>query len=303
MAKLAITGGTGFVGARLVELALAAGHKVRALTRREQPPKAGLEWVAGDLGDDAALGKLAEGADAVIHVAGVINAQTPRGFTEGNVDGTRAMLAASEGVPRFVQVSSLAAREPGLSAYGRSKAEADRLVTAADRNWTVLRPPAVYGPGDRETAAFYKLVARGWAPLPGKGRFSLIEVSDLARALLALALTGRGAGQIFEIDDATPGGLSHRDMAEAIASALGKTPTYMPLPSAALKLGAAFDTLSAKLRGTHPTLSFDRARYIAHPDWVADSAPLRALGIWQPEVSADEGIRRTAAWYRSNGWI
>ncbi len=302
MTRIAITGGTGFVGSKLIDLALASGHEVRALARREQAERPGLEWVTGDLGNRDALARLTEGADAAIHVAGVINARTPLEFAAGNIEGTKAMLAASADVPRFVHVSSLAAREPALSIYGNTKAAADALVEAARPDAAIVRPPAVYGPGDRETANVYKLIARGWALLPGAGRFSIVEVSDLSRALLALAENPSSRG-IFEIDDATPGGLSHREMAAHIAAALGKTPTYLPLPPAALKLGAAIDTLGAKLAGRLPALSFDRARYLAHPDWVADSARLRALGIWAPEVPAAEGIARTADWYRAEGWI
>jgi nucleoside-diphosphate-sugar epimerase len=302
MTRIAITGGTGFVGTKLIDLALEKGHAVRALARRTQPARHGLEWIGGDLANGDALARLTENADAVIHVAGVINARTPLEFAAGNIEGTRAMLEASRDVPRFVHVSSLAAREPALSIYGNTKAAADALVEAARPDAAIVRPPAVYGPGDRETANVYKLVARGWALLPGSGRFSIVEVSDLARALLALAEHPAPSG-IFEIDDATPGGLSHREMAAHIAAALGKTPTYVPLPTAALKLGAAIDTLGAKLAGRLPALSFDRARYLAHPDWVADGAPLRALGIWAPEVPAAEGIARTAEWYRNAGWI
>lgn len=302
MTTLAITGGTGFVGSKLIDLALEKGQAVRALARRTQPERPGVEWIAGDLGNRDALARLTEGADAVIHVAGIINARTPLEFAAGNVEGTRAMLEASRDVPRFVHVSSLAAREPALSIYGNTKAAADVLVETARPDAAIVRPPAVYGPGDRETANVYKLVARGWALLPGGGRFSIVEVSDLARALLALAENPAPSGT-FEIDDGTPGGLSHREMAAHIAAALGKTPTYIPLPPAALRLGAAIDTLGAKLAGRLPALSFDRARYLAHPDWVADSAPLRALGIWTPEVPAAEGIARTAAWYRNAGWI
>lgn len=302
MTRIAITGGTGFVGSKLIDLALEKGHAVRALARRVQPERPGLEWIAGDLANTDALARLTESADAVIHVAGVINARTPLEFAAGNIEGTRAMLEASRDVPRFVHVSSLAAREPALSIYGNTKAAADALVETARPDAAIVRPPAVYGPGDRETANVYKLVARGWALLPGDGRFSIVEVSDLARALLALAENPAPSG-IFEIDDATPGGLSHREMAAHIASALGKTPTYVSLPLAALKLGAAIDTLGAKLAGRLPALSFDRARYLAHPDWVADSAPLRVLGIWAPEVPAAEGIARTAEWYRNAGWI
>lgn len=302
MTRIAITGGTGFVGTKLIDLALEKGHAVRALARRTQPARPGLEWIAGDLANGDALARLTENADAVIHVAGVINARTPLEFAAGNIEGTRAMLEASRDVPRFVHVSSLAAREPALSIYGNTKAAADALVETARPDAAIVRPPAVYGPGDRETANVYKLVARGWALLPGSGRFSIVEVSDLARALLALAEHPAPSG-IFEIDDATPGGLSHREMAAHIAAALGKTPTYVPLPTAALRLGAAIDTLGAKLAGRLPALSFDRARYLAHPDWVADGAPLRALGIWAPEVPAAEGIARTAEWYRNAGWI
>ncbi|MBB4632504.1 NAD-dependent epimerase/dehydratase family protein [Sphingosinicella soli] len=302
MTTLAITGGTGFVGSKLIDLALEKGHGVRALARRAQPARPGLEWVTGDLANGSALARLTEGADAVIHVAGVINARSPLAFAAGNVEGTRAMLEASRNVPRFVHVSSLAAREPALSIYGNTKAAADALVETARPDAAIVRPPAVYGPGDRETANVYRLVARGWALLPGRGRFSVVEVSDLASALLALAQSPSAQG-IFEIDDATAGGLSHRDMAAYIAAALGKAPIYVPLPSAALMLGAAIDTLGAKLSGRLPALSFDRARYLAHPDWVADSTRLRALGIWAPEVPAAQGIARTAEWYRNAGWI
>ena len=128
--KLAITGGTGFVGAHLLEAALADGHEVRALTRRDQRDRASVEWVPGDLNDRAALEALVTGVDAVVHVAGVINASSAAGFEHGNVAGTAAMLAAATagGVRRFVHVSSLAAREPQLSLYGGSKARAEDLV-------------------------------------------------------------------------------------------------------------------------------------------------------------------------------
>ena len=101
--KLAITGGTGFVGSHLVDVALAAGHDIVALTRREQPPRERLTWIAGDLHDRSALEQLVDEADAAIHVAGVISAHTAAAFEKGNVAGTLAMLAAATagGVHRF----------------------------------------------------------------------------------------------------------------------------------------------------------------------------------------------------------
>jgi nucleoside-diphosphate-sugar epimerase len=302
--KIAITGGTGFVGAHLVDLALAGGHQVRALTRRAQPERQGVTWIPGDLSADAALLDLCAGAAAIIHVAGVVNAPDHAGFHTGNVGGTRAVLAAAEraGVARFIQVSSLSAREPDLSLYGASKARADQLVQRSSRAWTIVRPPAVYGPGDMAMLDLYRLARRGWALLPGKGRFSLIYVTDLAAALLALATVTTGVGQSFEIDDGT-GGLGHGEMADLIGEAVGRTPRKVRLPTAALTVGAALDTLRARLSDDLPTLSLDRARYIAHPDWTADVAPLADLGIWQPHVRPREGIARTAAWYRSQGLL
>ncbi|MBZ6378033.1 epimerase [Pacificimonas flava] len=304
MAVLALTGGTGFVGGHTIDEALRRGHEVRALTRRAQAPRPSVHWVAGDLADEAALAELCEGADAVIHIAGIVNARTPAGFEEGNVAGTRRMLAAAETgkVRRFVHVSSLSAREPELSQYGASKARADERVRASGLDWVILRPPAVYGPGDTETVDIYRLAKRGLAVAPGPGRFSLIYVSDLAAALVALAESEAGSHRIFEIADG-PRAVTHRDMARLVGAAVGRTPRVVPLPTAALKLGAAADWLRSKATGQLPKLSFDRARYIAHPDWSADPAPLEALGIWAPRIGAEEGIRRTADWYAREGWL
>jgi len=114
---LAVTGGTGFVGSHLIDEAIAAGHQVRALTRKTMADRNGVQWVPGSLADLDAMDQLTEGADAVIHVAGVITAPDAATFDNGNVKGTLSALAAATaaGVRRFVHVSSLAAREPGLS--------------------------------------------------------------------------------------------------------------------------------------------------------------------------------------------
>ncbi|MFL6721387.1 MAG: NAD-dependent epimerase/dehydratase family protein, partial [Sphingomonas sp.] len=157
--RLAITGGTGFVGSHLLDAALAAGHQIQALTRREQPPRDNLAWMVGDLSSRDALHLLVDGADAIIHVAGTITAPTAAAFEKGNVTGTLAMLAAATagGIHRFVHVSSLAAREPKLSLYGASKAKAEELVHSSGLDWAIVRPPAVYGPGDKETLELFRM--------------------------------------------------------------------------------------------------------------------------------------------------
>lgn len=293
---LAITGATGFVGGRLLNQALAAGHTLRALTRRPQPPRDGVEWVGGDLSDPGAL---AEGADTVIHVAGAVNAPDRTGFAAGNIDGTRAVLAAAEraGVARFVHVSSLAAREPALSNYGWSKAGAERLVAASRLDWTIVRPPAVYGPGDLDQLDVFRLAARGLALLPPAGRMSAIMVDDLASLLLALATSGP-SGTTFEADDGCA--ITHGDYARAIGRALGRRVLAVPLPAALLRLGGRLDRLA---RGPRARLTPDRAAYLAHPDWAVDPAMRPPPALWSPRIPLDEGMAATVAWYRGRGLL
>ncbi len=298
---LAITGGTGFVGGHVIDRAIAAGHRVRALTRRPQPERPGVAWIDGSLGDAPSLDRLVAGADAVIHIAGVVNATDRAGFAEGNIAGTRAIVAATENahIARFIHVSSLAAREPALSNYGWSKAEAEHPVAASTLAWDMVRPPAIYGPGDMDMLDLFQLVRRGIALLPPKGRLSVIEVGDLARLLLALA-DEPATRQIYEPDDGAPSGWSHQDFARMIGTAVGRRITPIALPRALLSLGARIDRLA---RGARARLTPDRVAYFCHPDWVAAPERHPPPALWQPEVATPDGLVATATWYRANGLL
>ncbi|WP_084580596.1 NAD-dependent epimerase/dehydratase family protein [Sphingomonas azotifigens] len=298
MSVLAITGGTGFVGSRLIALALEAGHQVRALARREQPAREGVTWVRGDLDAIAALAELCAGADAVIHVAGVVNAPDREGFARGNITGTANILAAAKtaGVRRFVHVSSLASREPQLSAYGWSKEEADKLVRGSGLDWTIVRPPAIYGPGDLEMLELFRVAKLGLALLPPGGRISVIEVGDLGRLLLALAAADRFPGEI-DPDDGRDGGWTHPDFARAIGRAVGRRVLPLSLPKAVLMAGAYVDRA---LRGKKAKLTPDRVSYFCHPDWVASPAHRAPANLWTPQVETAQGLAATARWYREN---
>ena len=300
-APIAITGATGFVGRRV--LALANGP-IRALTRRPQPPRANVKWVLGDLTDAHALARLCDGAAAVLHIAGVVNAPDAAGFQAGNVTGTDNLLAAARNVPRFVHVSSLAAREPGLSMYGASKAQGDALVQQRAGDWVIVRPPGVYGPGDAEMRDLFRLAKLGLGLAPGgpAARISLIHVDDLARALLALA-TGGPSREILEIEDGS-GGYAHADHAAAMARALGRARIRMiPISDGLLNTAAGIATSMAQLQGQLPKLSRDRARYLAHPDWVARGGNQRLAGLWAPTFGLDAGMADTVADYRRRGWL
>ena len=296
--KLAITGGTGFVGQRLIDRALADGHRVRALTRRPQAVRVGVVWVEGALDTPDSLAKLVKGVDAVIHVAGVVNAPDKTGFESGNVIGTGAILAAAEqaGIARFVHTSSLAAREPLLSMYGASKARSEALVAASPLSAGIVRPPAIYGPGDREMLDMFKMAKRGFVLLPPAGRLSLIHVDDLASLLLALA--GSTDTGVIEPDDGHANGWTHREFGDALGRAVGRNVRAIATPKSILSLASRIDRL---VRGKGAKLTADRVAYFCHPDWVAD--PSRAPASWQAEIATPQGLADTAAWYRSAGWL
>lgn len=293
---LALTGATGFVGGHLLAQALAAGQTVRALTRRPQPARDGLTWVTGDL---LHPGRLADGAAALIHVAGVVNAPDRAGFARGNIDGTRAILAAARtaGVDRFVHVSSLAAREPALSLYGWSKAEAETLVEASPLGWSIVRPPAIFGPGDRDMLDLFRAARRGIVPAPA-GRFSVLAVEDLAALLLALAAAPADRA-FYEVDDGSTG-YSHAQFGRAIGRAVGRRVLPLPLPGPLLSLAARADRL---LRGAEAKLTPDRAAYIRHPDWTVDPARRPPPALWTPAQDTDQALAATARWYRGAGLL
>jgi nucleoside-diphosphate-sugar epimerase len=299
---LALTGGTGFVGAHLLDAAVAGGHHVNALTRQEQPPRDGVDWVLGDLNDRSALERLVGDAEAIIHVAGVISAPNAAAFELGNAGGTLSMLAAATagGVQRFVHVSSLAAREPKLSFYGGSKHRAEQLVHSSGLDWVIVRPPAVYGPGDKETLELFRMAKLGLMLMPPKGGVSVIHVSDLARLLLALAMPGAPANKLIEPDDGKSGGWTHREFARALAQAVGTKPAIVSSPGLLLRLAARADQL---LRGPKAKLTVDRAAYFSHRNWVVEPKRACPPDLWTPQIPTVQGLRETADWYRGQGWL
>jgi nucleoside-diphosphate-sugar epimerase len=299
--KLAITGGTGFVGTHLIAQAAAAGHEVRALTRRPQPPTEGIVWSEGALDRPDSLSALVQGCDAVIHVAGVINGDR-NAFTQGNIVGTENMVAAAAqaGVCRFIHISSLAAREPQLSVYGWSKSVSEEPVIAAGLDWTIIRPPAIYGPGDREMLDLFRVARWHVVPLPPCSHLSVIHVADLCRLILACLDKDSSFGRTYEPDDGREGGWGAKAFAHAVGRAVGRSVLPLPMPKGLLMLGARADRL---IRRGKATLTADRVAYFSHPDWTASPHAHPPAELWHAEVSTERGLVETAAWYRARGWL
>ncbi len=299
---LAVTGGTGFVGAHLIRLAHERGYPVRALTRAWRPPEDGVDWVEGALDRPDTLLKLCESADAVIHIAGAINAPTRAAFEAVNAGGTAAIVDAARqaGVRRLIHLSSLSAREPGLSDYGWSKAKSERVVAASGLDWTVIRPPAIYGPGDRETFELFRMARRGIVALPPRGRFSVIHVEDLCRLILDTIDSDDSWSETYEPDDGEEGGWAHRHFAHTLGHAFGRRAATISMPRLVMRAASRADRL---FRRGNARLTRDRVRYFCHPDWVvaAEKRPPRQL--WTPQVQTIAGLKETADWYRAEGWL
>jgi nucleoside-diphosphate-sugar epimerase len=313
---VALTGATGFVGRHLLRRLAAEGWPLRALTRRpgalapEAAPEAGLVTpVVGDLDSEAALAELVAGADVVVHCAGLVAARSAAEFQRVNAEGTARLLRAAVAggrQPRFLLISSLAAREPQLSPYAHSKRQAEEALRrdAAGLAWQVLRPPVVYGPGDRATLPLFRQFARGLVLRPaGGGRFSMLYVEDLAAAVAALLAQGGPAGRVMELDDGTPGGYGWDEVIAAAARQRGRPVRALPVPRPVQRLAAAVGSAAAALTGRPPVLSQGKVNEIAHPDWVCRSGLLGDCISWRPAVALDEGFARTTAWYKAAGWL
>lgn len=304
---VAVTGASGFVGPHLVAALVRRGWKVRLLLRRwtPLPSLAGVaaEVVWGDLDDAAALAELVRGADAVVHAAGLIKARAPADFLPVNRDGTARLAAAAPGA-RFLLLSSLAAREPGLSPYGASKRAAEETLSGRPGPWLAVRAPAVYGPGDRETLAFFRAAARGIAPQPmgTEARLSLIHVEDLAEGLAAALERDLPAG-VYEVDDGRAGAYSYMDMAAAAGAALGRPVRTLPVPRAVMTALADLNRLRQALGAPTQILSRWKVAEIFHGDWAVHDHRLAAATGFRPRYDLWSGFADTVAWYEAHKWL
>jgi len=307
--NVAVTGASGFIGRRLVQVLRANGYAVRALVRRPPPADApqDITWVRGDLHDHDALAALVDGAGIVVHLAGAIKAFTADGFNAANVAGTRNVAAAAakqKSVPHFVHISSLAAREPQLSSYAASKAAAEDVARqmSARLPVTILRPPAVYGPGDPETLRIFRMAAAGFVAVPRNpaARLSLAHVDDAAAAIMAtFALTSPSATPL-EFDDGFPGGHDWRAIAGAAAQVLGRPVRLLAVPDGVLNAVGWASGLAARLAGRPTVLTREKVNELLHADWVAH--PPGVAG-YRPAWTLVDGFRNTAQWAASEGLV
>jgi len=325
--KAFVTGGTGFVGAHLVQALRARGDAVTCLVRNPAKARA-LGWtdvrvVRGDLDDGAALRQACAGAEVIFHVAGRISARHPDEFLRANRDGTANVLEAASLDPprRFVLVSSLAAAGPTVrgqpvdetrppspvTPYGESKLAAEVLVRAMSWPWTIVRPPTVYGEWDREVLKVFKLARAGVVPVFGDGtqELSVLYAGDLADALIAAAAAPAAANGLYYA--AHPAVTTSRELVRAIGRAVGggerREPRIVSLPAPLAR--ALLWTIGslAHLAGRATVLAGDKAAEFLAPAWTCRADALTRDTGWRARVALDDGLRRTVTWYRREGWL
>lgn len=309
---VALTGATGFVGGHILRQLVTSGWRVKALTRRKDALAEGnkaVTPVVGALETPAALAELMEGVEAVVHCAGLVAARRRDDFHVANAVGTENLLraaSAASGKPRFILISSLAAREPGLSPYAASKRKAEEVLRrdAGEITWQILRPPVIYGPGDRATLDLFRQFYRGLALLPRSGgRFSMIYVTDLAAAVAALLRADNLPPRIMELDDGKSDGYGWDELLTIAEAQLGHRVRRIAVPPPLQRVVAAASVAVATVTGGIPFLSQGKVNEISHPDWVSRSNLLSAAVPWKPLVSFDEGFPMTLAWYKAAGWL
>lgn len=315
MGSVFLTGGSGFLGSHLADALVAAGHQVTASVRRTSDTRRldrlELTKVELDLGlrDDAAAA-LADYA-AIVHCGALTRARNASEFMAVNAVGTLrlARAAADAGVPRFVFISSLAARGPDgadgpVSPYGRSKAEAEAALASirGPMKVTVLRPGGVYGPRDSDLLPLFRLAARGWTAIPrSRAPLQPVYVADVVSAVLA-ALEAAPSPSPLPIAAAERH--SWRALAGALMAAVNRTGRVLRLPSALFLTAGALSELAGRLTGTAPAFDRRRARDLSAYAWTCDiEASRRHLDSWHPRVGIEEGLARTAESYRRMGWL
>ncbi|WP_310034385.1 NAD-dependent epimerase/dehydratase family protein [Caulobacter rhizosphaerae] len=305
---VAVTGATGFLGRRLVRALAEQGWTVRVLARRDitDPTWVGLEpqLVIGDLANAGALATLCDGAQTVVHVAGLIKARDRAAFDRANVEGSRRVAqAARTAGARLILVSSLAAREPELSDYAGSKRggeDAAREIFGGDL--TIIRPPAIYGPGDVETLRLFKMASESaFLPvLSPKTRMAWIHVDDAAARIAALVKTPRPG--LLSLSDNRPEGYGWVELMQTASKAVGRSPRLVRVPSGAIKALAVLSKWASFVTGKDTILTPGKARELLHADWgLSSNDPIPDF----PPVSysLQAGFAQSVRWYRSEGWL
>ncbi len=319
--KAFVTGSTGFIGNHLVDSLLKKRFDVTCLVRTSSSLRylegLNVNLVYGDCCEAGSFWEAVKDADYVFHIAGLTKAKNKGDFHNANVVGTanllKAVLKAGYKIKRFFYLSSLAATGPSLtgiplnedcepkpvSAYGRSKYEGEQLVYSHRDKLpvTIVRPPAVYGPKDKDMLMFFKMVKKGVVPYWGKSFYSFIYVEDLVNGIIQSSLSREAEGQVFFISDGCI--YSSDDIVNAVSEAVQRKPLKLPIPDFVMPF---FGSLSERFKNIN-IINSDKIKELMYKNWTCDSRKIGRLINFVPRVRMQEGARWTADWYRIYKWL
>jgi dihydroflavonol-4-reductase len=335
--SMLVTGASGFIGQHLVRRLIERGDRVsclvRATSRTDELRLAGAQLITGEVTDGGDIGSAlaASQAGVVFHLAGLVKTLRKEDFLRVNAGGVEAVAAACADradPPVLVVVSSLAAAGPDaderprvegdspapVSAHGRSKLAGEQAAAryAARLSMSVVRPPIVFGPGDRGVLEMFRPIARsGLHVVPGweERRLSLIHVADLVALLLLAAEKGErlhpdgapGQGVYFVAAEHDP---TYAELGQAMARALGKKrATVVPIPGPLLRLAGLCGDALGRVRQRPGWVNSDKMAEALAGSWTCSSAKARTQLGWSPAATLAERLRETAQWYRQAGWL
>ncbi len=319
--KALVTGATGFIGSHLVGALVREGFDVTCLVRSASSLKYiedfPVKLVIGDCTDRGSLSRAVQGADYIFHLAGLTKTCCESESFNANAKGTENLISTvlehNPGIKRFVYLSSLAAAGPSgdgkplkedcatlpVSIYGKTKLEGEKTVYAYRDKLpvTIIRPPAVYGPRDRDLLVFFKMVKSGLIPYWGKGYYSFLYVEDLIHGIIISALDEGAQGEIFFMSDGNIYPID--EVIDAISDAVQKRPVRLSIPRFFMPvIGFA----SEKLRGTN-IINSDKIKEMKHSYWICDTLKAVTKLNFEPKVKIKEGAKWTADWYRIHQWL
>jgi len=325
--RILITGANGFIGSHLTESLNKRGHQLRCLVRNTSDltwiKNLPIEYIYGDLFDEDAMKKAVKDVECIYHLAGVTKSKTKAGYYRGNHLATKNLLeitlATNPSLKRFVHVSSQAAVGPSLegkpideqtpfhpiTTYGLSKMEAEKeCLKMMDRlPLTIVRPPAVYGPRDKDVFEFFHVISKGLHPLIGFSDkyVSLIHVKDLVDGILSAGENPKALGQTYFIS--SEGYYNWKQLGEITSKIMGKKVIRVKIPAACVYTVAAFAQFFSVFSSKPAVLNIEKGKDIVQNAWTCDIAKARKELGFKETMTIEEGIKNTVDWYRQKGWI
>lgn len=324
--SILITGANGFIGSRLCRVFVSNGHKVIAGVRKTADltllADAPVEFRYGDVTSPESLTAMVTGVDYIIHNAGVVKAKTREHFFNVNESGTRnlfeAVAKANPKVLKVVYISSLSVAGPSvngravtesdpprpITVYGESKLAGEKVALSyADRlNVVVVRPPGVYGPGDKEMLTVFKTVNNRIKPLFGdcSRRLQLVHVDDLCLGVYRATIADTKSGSVYFI--AEKQSYSMTELVAMLERASGRKGLPLPIPAALFKVIAAVSETSFRLVGATPMLTREKSGELLGSWQISTDKAKRELGF-ESQIEFAEGAKQTYEWYRTHRWL